>query len=285
MRRRAGRARCGPSSTSFLTRDCACRERVPARNRLTKRSSRSISACWRSIARPERELARRLLLAPGVPGPGEEARAPGFQLEHRGAHRLEEPAVVGDQHDRRVDRRQALLEPFQRLDVEVVGRLVEQQQVRIAGERARERAAGQLAAREGAQLAVEVVLVKAEAARPRSSRAGASRIRRRAPAAPGRWRTRRASPGRRRPPAIACSSRASSSSVATSSPQPVSTYSRSVRPWSRGGRWSCSATRAPFSIDQLALVDRRLARRASAAASSCPSRCGRTASAGRGARP
>ena len=44
-----------------------------------------------------------------------------------------------------------------------------------------------------------------------------------------------------------CSSRRSSSSSATRSAHPDSTYSRRLRPWSRGGRWSCSATRAPFS--------------------------------------
>ena len=38
--------------SSFFTRDCAWRARVPARKRSTKRSRRAISACWRSIARP-----------------------------------------------------------------------------------------------------------------------------------------------------------------------------------------------------------------------------------------
>ena len=38
--------------SSLLARDCAWRARVPARKRVTKRSSRSISSCWRSIARP-----------------------------------------------------------------------------------------------------------------------------------------------------------------------------------------------------------------------------------------
>src|SRR6185437_9771204 len=45
----------------------------------------------------EGQLARGLLLAPGVPGPGEEARAPALQLEHGRADSLEEPAVVGDE--------------------------------------------------------------------------------------------------------------------------------------------------------------------------------------------
>src|SRR5439155_20946536 len=73
----------------------------------------------------EGELARRALLPPRVPGPGEEARAPAFELEYRGADRLEEPAVVRDQHDGCIDRHEPLLQPFERGDVEVVGGLVE----------------------------------------------------------------------------------------------------------------------------------------------------------------
>ena len=46
-------------------------------------------------------------------------------------------------------------EPFQSGDVEVVRGLVEQQQVRTAGERAPERGAGQLPSREGLQLTIE----------------------------------------------------------------------------------------------------------------------------------
>src|SRR5918996_666404 len=47
--------------------------------------------------------------------------------------------------------------------------------------------------------------------------------------------------------AISASDRRSRSSSATRSAQPASTYSRRLRFRSRGGRWSCSATRAPFS--------------------------------------
>ena len=112
---------------------------------------------------PERELARRLLLAPRVPRALEEARAAGLELEHRGADRLEEPAVVGDEHDRGVERLQVRLQPLQRADVEVVRRLVEQQQVGVAGERARERGARQLAARERGERAIEVTVAEAEA--------------------------------------------------------------------------------------------------------------------------
>src|ERR687897_3078573 len=49
------------------------------------------------------------------------------------------------------------------------------------------------------------------------------------------------------PPAIASSSRRSSRSVAIRSAAPERACSRSVKPPRRGGRWSWSATRAPFS--------------------------------------
>ena len=99
----------------------------------------------------EGQLAGRLLPPPGVPGAGEEPAAPGLQLEHGGADRLQEPAIVGDEHDRRVEADQMPLQPLQRRDVEMVGRLVEQQQVGVAGQRAAERGAGQLAAGERGQ--------------------------------------------------------------------------------------------------------------------------------------
>ena len=94
------------------------------------------------------ERPRRALAAPLVPRPGEEERPPGLQLEHCGRHGFEEPAVVGDEDDPGVQRRQQLLEPLEARHVEVVGRLVEQQKIGIAGERAAQRGARQLAAGE-----------------------------------------------------------------------------------------------------------------------------------------
>ncbi len=111
--------------------------------------------------------ARRALEAPPVPGAREVEAAPALELEHRGRHRLEEPAVVGDEHDGGIDRRQLALEPFEALDVEMVGRLVEQEQIGVAGERAAERGSGQLAARERRELAVEIVVAEPEAAEHR----------------------------------------------------------------------------------------------------------------------
>ena len=137
---------------------------VEARKRATKRSSRSMSP-----PRPpsSRLQPRGLLDAPRVPGAGEVRRTAGFQLEHRVAHGLEKPAVVRDDHDSGIERLQLALEPLEALDVEVVRRLVQQQQIGIAAERARERRARQLAAGERLQLAVEVLLGKTKPAQDR----------------------------------------------------------------------------------------------------------------------
>ena len=112
----------------------------------------------------ERDLAGGLLLAPGVPGAGEEAGPLRLQLQHRGADRLEEPAVVGDEDDGGVELDQVPLQPLQRGDVEMVGGLVEQQQVGLGGEGAGQRGAGQLAAGEGRQGALGLLGDEAEAA-------------------------------------------------------------------------------------------------------------------------
>ncbi len=131
--------------------------------------------------------------------------------------------------------------------VEVVRRLVEQQQVGIAGQRAGERRAGQLSSGER-------VRAGGRGRRPRSrDRAGprpparASPSRRRARAAPGASAYRASvvascAP----PPSPASSARSSSSSEIEIRCARQATYSRSVRSRSSGGRWSCSAMRVPF---------------------------------------
>ena len=111
---------------------------------------------------------------------------PRLELEHGGADRLQEPAVVGHEHDRGVERLQVRLQPLERGDVEVVGRLVEQQQVGIAGQRPRQRGAGQLAAGERLQRAVEVLVAEAEPVQRRVDAPRASCSRRRARAGSGR---------------------------------------------------------------------------------------------------
>src|SRR6185437_10150381 len=59
---------------------------------------------------------------------------------------VEEGAIVGD-HDRRRNLQQQLLQPLDGADIEVIRRLIEQQQVRLSGERKGERRTLALAAR------------------------------------------------------------------------------------------------------------------------------------------
>ena len=61
------------------------------------------------------------------------------QLDHAAGHGLEEVAVVAHRHERLRLARQQVLEPEDALDVEVVRGLVEEQQLRLADERARDR--------------------------------------------------------------------------------------------------------------------------------------------------
>ena len=87
----------------------------------------------RDVRRGARDLLlrmqspRRLLAPPHVPRTWKERRASGGQLERRRRHGLEEPPVVRDEDDGRIERLQLPLEPFEARDVEVVRRLVEQQ--------------------------------------------------------------------------------------------------------------------------------------------------------------
>ena len=69
-----------------------------------------------------------------------------LEREHVGRDPVEEPAIVGDDHRAAGERQQRLLERAQRVDVEVVGRLVEQQQVAALAQQLREVQAVALAA-------------------------------------------------------------------------------------------------------------------------------------------
>ena len=159
-----------------------------------------------------------------------------------------------DEDHRGVERLQLALEPLEARDVEVVRRLVEQQQVGVAAERARERRARQLAARERAQRPVEVLVGEAEAAQHRgrvvapavAARVLEPRLRLRV-AVQRRLVVRAAAPSPAR--ATRAPARARRGRRA-----PESTYSRSVTSRSSGGRWSCSATRVPFCERELAAV-------------------------------
>ena len=147
----------------------------------------------RNVA-PKRQLASRLLRAPRVPGPREEPGPAALELEHRRPHRLEEPAVVGDQDDRSVHLAQIALEPLERLDVEVVGRLVEEQEVGLRGERPSERGPGELAAGEAREVALELGVAEAEAPDRRPGLVPPAVAARMLEPSLGRSRRRRASP-------------------------------------------------------------------------------------------
>ena len=133
-----------------------------------------------------------------------------------------------DEHDRGVERDQVLLEPLERRDVEMVGRLVEQQQVGVAGERPGERGAGQLAAGERGPASGRGRRrrgTRARAALPARDRASGSR--RRAPGVPAPPRSGRASTRRGRRRAIACSRRPDPPRSRPAPCAPERTYSRS----------------------------------------------------------
>ena len=99
---------------------------------------------------------------PGMPRTGKGDRAAAGQLEYAVRDRLEEPAIVRDQDDSRVERLQFLLEPLEAGDVEMVRRLVEQQQIRVAAEGPGERGTRELAAGKRLEGPVEIRLGEAE---------------------------------------------------------------------------------------------------------------------------
>ena len=115
-------------------------------------------ALERGLARPVRLLldgqAGLLLLQPGgvVAFPGD-ARPP-VELEDPAGHVVEEVAVVGDGHHGARVLLQRALQPGHRLGVEVVGRLVEQQEVRLGEEQAAQRDPAPFAARERGHVGV-----------------------------------------------------------------------------------------------------------------------------------
>jgi hypothetical protein len=69
---------------------------------------------------------------------------------------------VRHDHAGSIERGELLLEPLETLDVEVVGRLIEEEQVRITRERACERGASELATGKGLEAPVAVGVGEAE---------------------------------------------------------------------------------------------------------------------------
>ena len=95
-----------------------------------------------------------LLLEPARVVALERVALAAVELEDPAGHVVEEVAVVGDGDDGAVVVAQGALEPRDRLGVEVVGGLVEQQQVGLRQQQAAQRHAALLAAGEGGDLGV-----------------------------------------------------------------------------------------------------------------------------------
>ena len=168
-----------PLASNTSLPDCSacstCRRTLPICSRRAARSARIASSALTrpSFLRPPRldalahphflfgellvELVRehllvgeRLFLAPQVGGvvarPRRQLAA--IELDDPRRQPLEERAVVGDEHHGAFVLGEKALEPLDRLDVEVVGRLVEQQQIRLADQRARQQHAPAPSARQ-----------------------------------------------------------------------------------------------------------------------------------------
>ena len=93
--------------------------------------------------------------------------------EHVRGEAIEEPAVVADDHCAPGKRQQRLLERAQRVDVEVVGRFVQEQQVRAALQQLREMDAIALTAREGPDFSLLVPPLEVEPGHIGAGRDGA----------------------------------------------------------------------------------------------------------------
>ena len=153
------------------------------------------------------------------------------------ASRAQERAVVRDQHEAGAGRGKLLLEPANRLDIEMVGRLVQQHQVGLGGQQPRQRRAPPLAARRGGD----------------RHRAG------RTPAPRRRARRGTARPAPARGGVVAEGGKA-----------------RQVRRPA-----PCSRPITPAGTARVAGIGARRDPPSAASASTCPSRCGRPAPAGR----
>ena len=89
-----------------------------------------------------------------VPGP--RTQAPAVELDHARREAVDEGAIVAHEQQRAAEADQRLLEPLDGPDVQMVGGLVEQQDVGIADERAREQRAPAPTARELREAALTV---------------------------------------------------------------------------------------------------------------------------------
>ena len=209
------------SSTSYT--DLPSRRVAKARSRVPSRGggSSAISACAASIRNrgllvraggPRRSQAsslrsrfcRRASVGGGLPGalgPGQHVRRvaavvpadrPVADLPGLGGHLVQEPAVVGDDDERLPAAGQVRGEPADALDVEVVGRLVEDQQVGPGDQGGGERDPAALAAGQPRGRRVQPDPGQAEAVQHRTHRGVAGPLVHRAVAGEHRLAHRRA---------------------------------------------------------------------------------------------
>ena len=226
--------------------------------------------------------ARRLLTPPLVLGRPATVRAAGGELQHRGRDGFQEPAIVGDEDHSRVERLELPFEPFEALDVEVVRRLVEQEQVRIDRKRARQRGARELSPEKVASFRS-----KSSSRNPSPRAAWAIRSRQFQPPA---CSSRACASAYLRmvasscaPAVISFSRRRSSSSTASRSRAPERTQFLSVRLGLRRGPRRGAET-GSLGESELASLQRGPRPRSHEGASSCRPRSARRARAGRGDR-
>ena len=108
----------------------------------------------------------QLLLAPLIVGitAGKARQPPAVELDHARRHVVQKTPVVRDEQHAAVEIDQQFLQPFDAGDVEMVGRLIEQQQFGLRDERARERDALLEPARERADARIAIQ------AKPRNAR-------------------------------------------------------------------------------------------------------------------
>ena len=119
---------------------------------------RSTNCWWWAISRSRlaisfsrRSRSPTLGLQEGGVVPGVELHRLVVDVEDAGRHVVEEPVVVGDHHQHPREVAQPGLQPADGEDVQVVGRLVQEQGVGVAGQHLRQQHAQPEAAREGRQ--------------------------------------------------------------------------------------------------------------------------------------
>ncbi len=207
----------------------------------------------------ELDVARGLLRRQACQRPGKKRARPASSSSTEVPTASRNQRSCATRIDRGVEAGQVVLEPLERGDVEVVRGLVEQEQVGVARERACERGARELAAREGGEPAVELVVGEARGRAAGRAPGCASPSRPRARAAPGRASSGRAARRRRaaRPSRPRAGARSSSSATRCAARQHVVAQ----RELALAGRALVVKRDARALLEgQLAAVDARLAR-------------------------